>query len=131
MDVLPDGVVNQIAAVRQLSADGDPRLPAKPHQRFHANRPQIPGDDEIVVLRRGGCVIQMRPDGVKCGGCHGCAHVACVGDAKVGDRADGGGLDGDDVRGSGDQCRAGAGDRPLGGGGALSAVAQGEAVLPL
>ena len=65
VDVLPNGIVDQISAVRQLSTDGDAILPAKPHQRLQPDGSQIPRDDEIIVLRRGFRILKMRPDGVK------------------------------------------------------------------
>ena len=68
MDILPDGVVDQIPAVRQLAPNGDPRLPAQPHQRLHPDGTQVSGDDEVVILRRGLRVLQMGADGLKCGG---------------------------------------------------------------
>ena len=68
VDILLDGVEDQIPAVRQLSADGQSILPAQGQQRLHPDGPQIPGDDEIIIVGGGAGVPQMGPDGVKCGG---------------------------------------------------------------
>ena len=64
MDILPDGVEDQISAVRQLAADGQPIFPEKPHKRLHAQCSQIPGDDEVIILRRGAGIRKMGLDGV-------------------------------------------------------------------
>ena len=131
VNILLDGVVDQIPAVRQLPADGESILPAKGHQRLHPDGPQIPGDDQIIVIGRGSGVLKMGPDGVICSWGHGGPHIGGIRDAQVRYRADGGGFDGYAAFLRGHQSRPGACDGPLGRGGPLAAVAQGEAVLPL
>ena len=67
MDILLYGIEDQIAAVCELAADRDPRLPAQPHQRFHTDGSQIAGDDQIEIPGCAARVLQMGSYGVKCG----------------------------------------------------------------
>ena len=68
VDILPDGVEDEIPTVRQLPADGDARLPAEGNQRLHPDGPKIPGDDEVVVFGRCVRVLEMGRYGGKRGG---------------------------------------------------------------
>ena len=92
---------------------------------------QVAGDDEVIKVRGAAGVLKMGREGGIGGGGHGGAHVVGVLDALVDDLAGG------DVghmgagAGLGQHHRPGAGDRPLGGGGALATVFQRSAVLPL
>ena len=91
---------------------------------------QIAGDDQVVILRPEAQVVKMCPDRLVGGGRHRCAHVVCVLDASVNDGADGGAAEIRPLsRLTEDHCSR-AGDGPLGGGGPLTAVAQGKTVLP-
>ena len=92
---------------------------------------QVAGEDGVVVLRTAARLPEMGCERIQRRGGHGPAHVRGIGHARVHD-APGGHV------GQADPCAAAAqdhrprpGDGPLGGGGALAAVLQGEAVLPL
>ena len=58
-----------------------------------AEKPQISGDDQIVVLRAAMEILKMLPDGVDGSGRHRSSHVVCVLDAEILNFADGCALD--------------------------------------
>ena len=131
MNVLFVVVEDHRSAVRQLSAQRDAVPTGKLQKHFLAQLPKVAGDDEVKILRGGLHVVKMGFDGGIGGGSHGRAHVVGVLDAKVGDGADGAAGDSGAVAVTAHQRRPGTGNRPLGGGRPLPAVAQRKAVLPL
>lgn len=131
VDILYGIVENHRTAVGQLAAQVQLIAAGYFQKHFLAQLAQISGDDQIKVI---GCpfhIFHMGFDGGKCRRGHGGPHVVGIGHAQIGDCADGAALDSGAGAGGADQCRAGAGYRPLGSGSPLPAVAQGEPVLPL
>ena len=131
MDILLLGIKDHGAAVGQLAPDADALLAEQVHQRFLSQRAQIPGDDEIEILRAGVGVVEVGSDCVEGGRRHGAAHVRRVADPQICDGAHGGGGDLHSSAAALYQGGTASCDGPLGGGGALTAVAQRKAVLPL
>ena len=131
MHVLPLAVVEQKAAVLEVSA----HVNAVPGEEVPddgvAQLAQVPGDDQVEVPGAGAGVTEEGGEGVVGGGGHGGAHVVGIGDSLVHDAAAG---DVGDI-GSGalpvQEGAAGGGGGPLGGGGALVAVGHRHPVLPL
>ena len=72
----------------------------------------------------------MGPEGIVSCGSHGRAHVVCVGDAVINDRADSCAIQERPLVSAAQQNTPGARDGPLGRWGSLAAVAQRIAVLP-
>ena len=66
VDILT-AVENQIAAVRQLAADAHTLFPEQMQQHFLSQGPQIPGDNQVKILRGGVKILQMGLDGGKGG----------------------------------------------------------------
>ena len=66
MDILVRRVENETPAVREFPADGDALLAEQMHQHIFSQISQIPGDDQIKILRTGMGIVKMRQYGVKC-----------------------------------------------------------------
>ena len=130
VDVLALLIEEQTAAVCVVFQDDAPAF-QQLQQQLTAQPPQVPGDNEIIETGAAARVPEVGGDGVASGGGHGCPHVVGIGHPQVDDPTHG---DVGDLRpsaGAGQDHRPGGGGRPLGGGGALAAVFQGGAVLPL
>ena len=130
VDILGGVVENQRAAICQFSAQQQPMAPAHFQQEFLAQLSQVTGNDQVEIFRNPVQILHVSPDGLKCSRCHSSPHIAGICNAKIRHGADGAAFySGPCTRGT-DQCSAGSGDSPLGGGGALPAITEGEPVLP-
>ena len=63
MDILCGIVKNQVAAVRNLAAQGNTVFSCQLHQQFLAGLPQIPCDDQIKICGGTMKIFQMGPYG--------------------------------------------------------------------
>ncbi|MPM61035.1 hypothetical protein SDC9_107889 [bioreactor metagenome] len=100
-----------------------------------ANRTEVTGDNEIVVILAGAGVLKKAVDGVDGGRRHGGTHVVDIRNTHVHRYTDGACFYAhrcplDDMPSSKHKC-GGSRDRPLCGGRALSAVGEGQPKLPL
>ena len=131
MDVLCQPVIDhQPAVVVQLCH----RVALGLHQPFQqaaADKAEVAGQDQVEVLRLAAGVGKVLAEGLCGGGGHCRAHIVDVSDAQVRHRPHRHGAHKGRLSILADHARARAGDRPLGSGGALSAVLQREAELPL
>ena len=130
VDVLALLVKEETAAVGVVVQDDTPAL-QQLQQQLTAQPPQVPGDDQVIEAGAAARVLKVGGDGVAGGGGHGRPHVVGVLHPQVDHPAHGDVGDLWSPAGAGQDHRPGGGGRPLGGGGALAAVFQGGAVLPL
>ena len=100
-------------------------------EQLTAQHAQVAGEDHVVAAGGAACVLKVGRDGGVSGGSHGRAHVVGVGDPLVHDLTHGDVGDIGPRALPGQDGRSGGCGRPLGGGGALAAILQGGAVLPL
>ena len=123
-------IKDERAAVQMVIERGAILL-QQPQQQGAAQYPQIAGDNLVVEARAPTGVPQVGSNGLSGGGGHGGTHVVGVLNTLVHDFT--WGDVGDPGTGAlpGQHNCPGAGHRPLGSGGALAAVLQGCAVLPL
>ena len=131
MDVLLLKVIDHGAAVVVDAADAHAVPAEEIQQNFLAQRAQVAGDQEVKVIGAQVEVVEVGADGVVGRRRHGRAHVGRVLDAEIHHGAHGGGVEHHISLPLPQKHAARPGDGPLGGGRALAAVAQGEAVLPL
>ena len=89
MNVLPFGVKDHDAAVVVATGKIKPVLPQLLEDNLFAEKPQISGDDQVVVLRAAMEILKMLPDSVDGSGRHRSSHVVCVLDAEILNFSDG------------------------------------------
>ena len=92
---------------------------------------EIPGHDQVIVLRHAPQIAEMRLQRIDSRRGHGCAHVVRILDAEILHAADRRRLDAHTAAAAAHDAAAGASHGPLGRRRALAAVAEREAVLPL
>ena len=131
MHVLSLKVINQQAAVGVESLEVDAVVLKQPRHDDVPDLAEVAGHDQIIVVRRAAGVGKVRLERLVGGGRHRSAHVVRVRDARVGDLAGRHHRHARPVAGRAENERAGAGDGPLRGRCAHTAVLQREPVLPL
>ena len=67
MDILGGVVKHQGPAVRDFTTEINPLPFSQLQQQFLTQLPQIPGDNQVKILRGGVKILQMGPDGGKGG----------------------------------------------------------------
>ena len=96
-----------------------------------AHLAQVPGDNQVKILRRSPQIVKVGADGLKGAGSHGGSHVVGIGDTQIHNGPHRGGLYKGSVSFAANQRRTGTGYGPLSSGTPLTTIAQGIAVLPL
>ena len=131
MHILLLPVIEQQAAVGVAPAQVDSVLPKKIGNDVPAQLPQIPGEDQVIVLGGGVGLPKHRREGVIGRRRHSRPHVVGVLDAQVHNASAGDMGDIGAVSPTGEDAASGGGGRPLGSGGTLVAVEHGHTVLTL
>ena len=131
MHILRFRVKNEKSAVVVDRGEVHADAPELVEHNCPAEHTEIACHDQVIVRRHPPQIAEMRLQRADGCGRHGRAHVVGVLDAKVGDGADGAAGDSGAMAVTAHQCSPGTGNRPLGGGSPLPAVAQRKAVLPL
>ena len=79
MDILPLQIEDQDAAVGIPVFQTDADLMELVQKNLLTHLSQVPGDNQVEVLRRGAQIVKVGADGLEGAGRHGRAHVVGVG----------------------------------------------------
>ena len=131
VDVLSLQIEDQHAAVGVPVLQVDSNLVELVQEDLLAHLAQVPGDNQVKILRRSSQIVKVGADGLKGAGSHGGSHVVGIGDTQIHNGPHRGGLYKGSVSFAANQRRTGTGYGPLSSGTPLTTIAQGIAVLPL